>query len=124
MTQHLVRVGRRYKLTITLKMADQERSDFGVVFITSLCALEFKETLISFAISNHTAFIIDVHSLRSCMRVTCEYEIHILPDKKVSAAKDHGKNYMKDRRPLDRHLLHNGLLSRTAITNDDFVHLL
>ena len=28
---------------------------------------------------------------------------------KVSTAKDHGKNYMKDRPPLVHHLLHNRL---------------
>ena len=33
--------------TIMLKMADQGRSDFCVVFTMSLCALELKRTLIS-----------------------------------------------------------------------------
>ena len=32
--------------TITQKMADQERSDFCVVFTMSLCRLESKQTLI------------------------------------------------------------------------------
>ena len=35
----------------------------------------------------------------------CENELYILPNKKVSAAEDHGKNYMRDRPPLVRHLL-------------------
>ena len=43
------------------------------------------------AISNHTALILSVHVLRSYLKLICEYELHILPNKKVSAAKDHGK---------------------------------
>ena len=58
-----------------------------------------------FAISNHTALIFGVHALRSYLKLNCEYELHILPNiTKVSAAKDHGKNYMKVRPPLVRHL--------------------
>ena len=48
--------------------------------------------------------ILRVHGLRSYLKLTCEYELHILPNTKVSAAKDHGKNYMKARPPLVRHL--------------------
>ena len=63
-----------------------------------------------FAISNHTALILGVHSLRSYLKVFCEYELHSLPNKKFSGAKDHGKNYIKVRSPLVRHLLRNRLL--------------
>ena len=35
--------------------------------------------------------------------------LYILPIKKVRAAKDHGRNYMKDRPPLILHYLRNGL---------------
>ena len=63
-----------------------------------------------FAISNHTALKIDLYTLRSYLRLICEYELYILPNKKVSTAKDHGKNYMRYRPPLVRHLLRNGLL--------------
>ena len=35
----------------------------------------------------------------------CEYELNSLPNKKVSGAKDHGKNYIKVRVPLVHHLL-------------------
>ena len=50
-----------------------------------------------FAISNHTAFILGVHALRSYLKLVREYELHSLPTKKVSSAKDHGKNYIKVR---------------------------
>ena len=33
------------------------------------------------------------------MNLSSEYELHILPNTKVSAAKDHDKNYMKVRPP-------------------------
>ena len=62
-----------------------------------------------FAISNYTALKLDAQTLRSYLRLICKYELYILPNKKVSAAKDHGKNYMKDRPPLVRHLLRNRL---------------
>ena len=39
-----------------------------------------------------------------------EYELHNLPNKKVSGAKDHGKNYIKIKSPLVRHLLCRCLL--------------
>ena len=55
------------------------------------------------------ALKLDVHALRSYLMPIFEYGLYILPDKKVSAAKDHGKNYMKDRPSLVRHLLRNGL---------------
>ena len=56
-----------------------------------------------FAISKHTALILGVHALRSHSKLICEYEFHRLPNKKVSGAKDHGKNYIKVRLPLIRH---------------------
>ena len=64
-----------------------------------------------FAISNHTALKLDVQTLRSYLILICEYELYILPNKKISTTKDHGKNYMKDRprAPLARHLLRNCL---------------
>ena len=59
-----------------------------------------------FAISNHTALILRVHALRSYLKLICEYERHNLPNKNVSGAKDHGKNCIKVKPPLVRHLLH------------------
>ena len=67
-----------------------------------------------FAISNHTALIPGVHALRRYLKLICEYELHSLPYKKVSGAKDHGKSYIKVRPPLVRHLLRNRLLISIA----------
>ena len=65
-----------------------------------------------FAISNNTALILGVHALRSYLKLSCEYDFHSLPNKKVSGAKDHGENYIKVRPPLVRHLLRNRLLEK------------
>ena len=92
-----------------LKMADQGRSDFYVVFTMSLRTW-IKTIVHKFAISNHTALILGVHALRSYLKIICEYELHSLPNKKVSGAKDHGKNYIKVRPALVRHLLRKHLL--------------
>ena len=51
------------------------------------------------AISNHTALILGVHALRSDLKLFFKYELHSLPNKKVSGAKNHGKNYIKVRPP-------------------------
>ena len=59
-----------------------------------------------FAISNNTALILGVDALRSYLK------LNSLPNKKVSDAKDHGKNYIKVRPPLVRHLLRDPLFSR------------
>ena len=48
-----------------------------------------------FAIANHMALILGVHAFRSYLNLICEYELHSLPNKKVSGAKDHGKNYFE-----------------------------
>ena len=52
-----------------------------------------------------------IQVLRSFLNPTCEYELQILPNTKVSAAEDHGENYMKVRPPIVRHLLRKCLLS-------------
>ena len=57
----------------------------------------------NFAISSHVAFKLDKQALKSYLKLTCEYELRILPNTKVGASKDHGKNDMKVRPPLDRH---------------------
>ena len=62
-----------------------------------------------FAFSNHTALISGMHALRSYLKIICEYELHSLPNKKVSGAKDNCKNYIKVRPSLVRHLLRNRL---------------
>ena len=45
-----------------------------------------------------------------CFNGIGESEFHILSNTEVSAAKDHGQNYMKVRAPLVHHLLRNCLL--------------
>ena len=65
----------------------------------------------NFDISNHTTLILDVHDLRSYLRLICEYELHRFPNRKVIGAKDHGINYIKIRPLLVRHLLRNRLLN-------------
>ena len=57
------------------------------------------------AFPNHKALTLGVHALRSYLKLICEYELHSFRNKKVSGAKDHGKNYIKVRPPLVRHLL-------------------
>ena len=63
-----------------------------------------------FAISKHTALISGADALRGYLKLICEYELHRLPNKKVSGAKDHGKNYIKIRPPLVSHVFCNRLL--------------
>ena len=74
-----------------------------------------------FATSNHTALILDVQALRSYLKPICKYELHSLPNEKVSGAKDHGIKYIKVGPPLVCHLLHyrllNGIHSAALITN-------
>ena len=95
-------------------MADQGRSDFYALFTMSLCILELKQTLNKFVISNHTALKLDIPALRRYFSIICEYELYILPNKKVSTARDHGKDYIKVRLPLVHHLLRNCLLERST----------
>ena len=87
-------------------MADQGWSDFIVVFTMSLCGAGLKHTLISL-----TALNLGIQVLRSYLKVVCEYELHTLPNTKVSTAKDRGENFMKVRPPLVRHLSCNRLMS-------------
>ena len=77
-----------------LKTADQGRSDFCVDLAMSLCALRLKKVN-ELAILNHKASKLRIEALRSYLKLTCGYELYILQNTKVSAAKDHGKNYME-----------------------------
>ena len=47
------------------------------------------------AFANHTTLKLGVQVFRSYLKLSCEYELHILPNVKVSAAKDYGESYMK-----------------------------
>ena len=51
--------------------------------------------------------MLGVHALRSYLKLICEYELYSLLNKKVSRTEDHGKNYIKVRPPLVRHLFRN-----------------
>ena len=41
------------------------------------------------AISNHTALKLGTQALRSYLKVSCQYELYILLNTRVSVAKDH-----------------------------------
>ena len=43
--------------------------------------------------------ILGVDALRSYLKLTCQYELHSLPNKKVSGAKGHGKIYQGQTAP-------------------------
>ena len=79
-------------------------SDFCVVFTMGLCAPELEQRYNNISLLFHTAFKLDKQALRSYLKLACEYELHILRNTKVSAAKDHGKNCMKVRPSLVPHL--------------------
>ena len=42
------------------------------------------------------ALKLDVHALRSYLRLIRVYELYILPNQKVSASKDHDKDYVEE----------------------------
>ena len=70
----------------------------------SLCTTWIKTIVNKSAISNHMALISSVLALRSYLKLICEDELHSLPNEKVSDTKDHGKNYIKVRPSLVRHI--------------------
>ena len=100
-------------------MAGRRRSDFCVDFTMSLCPPKLKKVN-KLTTSNHTALKLRIHVLRSYLKVTCECDLHILPNRKVSAANDHGKNYIKVRPTLVRHLSRNCLLHPEATIYSNF----
>ena len=55
------------------------------------------------------ALILGTDALRSYLTLICESELHILPNKNVSAAKDHGKICIKVRPFLVYHFLRDHL---------------
>ena len=68
--------------TITLKMADQERSDLYCCYQDSLRASATK-TLITFSIRSCTSLKSSTETYESSLKVTGEFEFHTLPNKKV-----------------------------------------
>ena len=92
-------------------------TNFRDIWICLLCSFYheslrtwIKTTANKFAVSDHTALISGLLAVRSYLKLICEYKLRSLPIKKVSGAKDNGKNYFKVRTPLVRHLLRNRLL--------------
>ena len=69
-----------------------------------------KTNVSKFAISSHTVLKLRIQNLGSYIRLTCEYELDILSNTKVSHTKVHGENYMKLRPLLACYLLCNHLL--------------
>ena len=63
-----------------------------------------KTHLNKFAISSHTALKLATKDQRWNLKIIYEYKLDILPNTKVSVAKDDGKNYLKVKPPLVRHL--------------------
>ena len=95
---------------ITLKIVDKRGPDLNVVLIMRLCILESKQMLISFAILSQTVSKLGIQNLGSYMSLTCEYELDILSNNKVSLATIHCKNYVNFRLLLACHLFCNHLL--------------
>ena len=85
-------------------MADQGWSELLCSFYHESLRTWIKTNAYKFAIWSHMAFKLDKQALRSYLKLTCEYELHILTNTYVSVAKGHGKNYMKVRPSLARHL--------------------
>ena len=57
-------------------------------FTMSLWTLELKQTVNKSAISGHTALKLGEQSPKSYLKITCEFQLHILPNEEVCAAKD------------------------------------
>ena len=55
------------------------------------------------------ALKLGIQILRSYFQLICICELHVIPNAKAGATKDHRKNYMKVRTPLIRHLWRNRL---------------
>ena len=70
-------------------MADWGRSEFCVVFTTSLSALELKQTLISL-LFKPAALKLGKQTLKSYLNITCEFQLRSPPNEKVSVVKDCG----------------------------------
>ena len=60
------------------------RSDFFADLTVSLCALRFLKNVNKMAISNHTALKLRIQALKSYSKVSCEYELYILPNTKLN----------------------------------------
>ena len=63
------------------------------------------------------ALKLGIETLRSYFKII--YEFHILPNRKIATAKYHGKNYIKVRPPLVRHLYRNRSILLFVLSNVD-----
>ena len=77
LAEMICKVYRIDDYVIMLKMADQGRSDSGVVFFYEPLHFKSKQILIKFA------FMLPIRVLRSYFKVTCEYELYSLPKQKL-----------------------------------------
>ena len=75
-------------------MADQGRCELLCSFYYEPLRTWLKTNVNKFAIWSHTAFKLDKQAPRSYLKLICKYELHILPNTKVSAVEDHGKTYI------------------------------
>ena len=74
----------------------------------SLCTL-VETNVNKFAIANHAALKLDVHALRSFLRLVVNMSFISYQIEKLLLQRIMVKTTTKDRPPLVRHLLHNGL---------------
>ena len=84
-----------------LKMAE---SDFVCSFYRDPERTSIKTNVNNFAISYHMALKLNILALRSYLKLPYQYWFHSLPDRKVKAAKNRGKNCINVRPLLARHL--------------------
>ena len=66
-----------------------------------------KTNVDNFATRNHIVFKLSIRALKKYLKLGYAHELQNLLNTKVSAAKDHGKNYMKVRLPLAHYLSRN-----------------
>ena len=99
-----------YNILCILPISGTFESAFYVVFYHESLRTWIKTTANKFAVSDHTALISGLHAVRSYLKLICKYKLHSLPIKKVSGAKDNGKNYIKVRTRPVCHLWRNRLL--------------
>ena len=98
-------------MSAIFSVKDDYAKDGGPGEVRLLCSFHHKPlhtcvktNVNKFSISNHIALNLGIQVLRSYLKLTCEYEIHLLTNTEVSTAKNHSESYMKVRPPLVRHL--------------------
>ena len=74
-----------------------------------------------FPISNHTGLKLGIRTLRGYLKLTCECEFHILPNKSY-CRKESCEKFMKVRPTLVRHLLRNRLFNTYSMKQPDLYY--